>query len=156
MKKQEISDNNDEKIVTIRLQEWSIKYLLGALRLGINAEDWCAQLSMSESGTADTHSGKWIMRIAFIIDEINKQTNISTEEKEYGDYSVLDQVQTMVDEQCRKYQEYWANDPKTIKAQEDFKKRLKESRNTEFEPITYIPHEEPTKQELLEGANLPF
>jgi len=107
MENQLTNPKSQEDIVTIKLEKWSIKYLLGALRLGINAEDWCAGLTMTSINSYDTHSGKWIMRIAFLIDEIKRQTGEETEDMEYGECNSLNDIQLMVNKKCKEYCDYW-------------------------------------------------
>ena len=40
-----LKNNDIEKEVTIKLKEWEIPYLLGAVSLGVYLEDWCAALT---------------------------------------------------------------------------------------------------------------
>jgi len=61
-----------QKVVVIKLKKWQIPRLLGAMRLGIWAEDWCAALVQSGINTYDTHSGMWIFSVGTIIDSIKK------------------------------------------------------------------------------------
>lgn len=90
------SNENETELVTIQLEKWQIKYLLGALRLGINAEGWCANLSFAESLTADTHNAKYIVRIANVIETIGKQSGVTQEEYEYGQPEYRQQIDEWV------------------------------------------------------------
>lgn len=113
-----------DKEVTIKLGALQIPYLLGAARLGIWAESWCAALSQTEFGSYDTHSGRWILQVGYIIKQIKKQTGIKTENKEYGDKETLDWVEKLVNKQCRKnvrnfekMEEKWLKEGLTKKAE---------------------------------------
>lgn len=90
----------DEQEVTIKLKVWQVKHLLGASRLGIWAEDWCAALWQTAHDSYDTHSGKWMCRIGYIIDQIKSQTGVTEEDTEYGDADELNTIQTLVNAQC--------------------------------------------------------
>lgn len=91
-----------EKEATIKLKKWQIPYLLGAARLGIWCEDWCAGIIQTAINSYDTHSGRWIMKVGYILDQIKEQTGIKDEEKEYGYDDALNAIQKWVDEECLK------------------------------------------------------
>lgn len=132
--------NNDdlEKEVIIKLKKWQIPYLLGAARLGIWCEDWCAGLIQTACNSYDTHSGKWILKVGYIIDLIKEQTGIKEEEKEYGYDDALKNIEEWVNKQCKqneeemakweeeRYREYQAKEktPEEIEAEERFKKQI--------------------------------
>lgn len=96
--------NNDdlEKEVTIKLKKWQVPYLLGAVRLGIWNEDWCAGLVQTGINTYDTHSARWVGRVVFVIEQIKTQTGITQEETEHGCKEVLSFIQKKIDEECIK------------------------------------------------------
>lgn len=98
-----------EKEVVIKLKKWQVEKLLGAARLGIWAEDWCAALIQTNINSYDTHSGRWILRVGYVIDEIKKQTGVIEEDKEYGrTTSVLEDIDKWVNEQCKVNVDNWA------------------------------------------------
>ena len=80
-----MTEKEQESEVIIKLKGWQIPYLLGACRLGIWAEDWCAVLMQTASGSYDTHSAKWIFKVSHIIDTIKQQSDFDIEETEYDD-----------------------------------------------------------------------
>ena len=125
------SDNSAEKKAQITLNDWQISYLLGAARLGIWAESWCAELVMSGIGTCDTHSGKWILRVGKIIDQVKEQTGISEEDTEYGSKSALDWVEKLVKSQSKKNDAYW--EKQYIKERREDEERKKNTKGTEAE-----------------------
>ncbi|EKD57580.1 MAG: hypothetical protein ACD_57C00224G0003 [uncultured bacterium] len=96
---------SNQNCVRIKLEKWQIPYLLGAARLGLSAEDWCAALIQTSMGTYDTHSAKWILAVAHIIDSIKKQTGIVEEDKEYGYTCTLGQIERMINSECDKNEE---------------------------------------------------
>lgn len=103
-----MEDQDEEREVTIKLKAWQIPHLLGAARLGIWLEDWCGALVQTEINTYDTHSGKWILRLAYIIDQIKQQTGIETEYKEYGSAKGwLEEIEKWVDGQCKENERRW-------------------------------------------------
>lgn len=94
--------DNIEKFVTIKLKDWQIPLALGAMRLGIWLEDWCAALVQTDINSYDTHSGRWILQVGSIIDQIKKQTGINKEDKEYGSSAVwLKEINRWVAKQCQ-------------------------------------------------------
>jgi hypothetical protein len=97
---QQLNKDDLEKEVTIKLKKWQIPYLLGAARLGIWNEDWCAGLIQTAINSYDTHSARLIMKVAYILDEIKKQTGITDEDKEYACNEAVNIIQKWVDEEC--------------------------------------------------------
>lgn len=95
-------EKQEEKQVTVKLGASQIPYLLGAARLGIWAESWCATYSQTEFGSYDTHSRRWILQVGYIIKQIKKQTGIKKENKEYGDKETLGLIEKLVQKQCQK------------------------------------------------------
>ena len=95
-----MTEKEQESEVIIKLKGWQIPYLLGACRLGIWAEDWCAGLMQTASGSYDTHSNKWIFKVAHIIDTIKQQSDFDIEETEYGNDEVLNAIDYLIDAQC--------------------------------------------------------
>ncbi len=90
-----------QETVTISLPKESISSLLGALRLGIWLENWCANLCMTGIGTYDSHSWRWSKHILNAMDLIKKQTGIQDEFKEYGECNgFLDEMADWVNKQC--------------------------------------------------------
>ena len=107
-----------QKVVVIKLKKWQIPRLLGAMRLGIWTEDWCAALVQSGINTYDTHSGMWIFSVGTIIDSIKKQTGVDKEDKEYGEYEqCLKEIEIWVDKQCK------TNEENSRKRQEEENKK---------------------------------
>lgn len=78
-----INQTNLEKEVVIKLNNWQIAYLLGAVRLGIFVENWGASLNYS-IGCCDSHSLRWKNKVAKIISTITEQTGIDEENTEHG------------------------------------------------------------------------
>lgn len=108
-----MTEKEQESEVNIKLKGWQIPYLLGACRLGIWAEDWCAGLMQTASGSYDTHSAKWIFKVSDIIDTIKQQSDFDIEETEYGDEEVLNAIDSLIDAQCvinEKNLENWENE----------------------------------------------
>jgi len=108
-----MTEKEQESEVNIKLKGWQIPYLLGACRLGIWAEDWCAGLMQTASGSYDTHSAKWIFKVSDIIDTIKQQSDFDIEETEYGDEEVLNAIDSLIDAQCvinEKNLENWGNE----------------------------------------------
>src|SRR3989338_2784596 len=96
--------NDKEKEVTITLKKWQVEKLLGAARMGIWVEDWCFHLRCSDSGWTDTRSGKWILRVGYIIDQIKKQTRVDYEDKAYGrETSAARKIDELVFSQCEEW-----------------------------------------------------
>lgn len=102
-------DVSEEQVI-IKLKRWQIPYLLGAARLGIWTEDWCAGLDQTRANCYDTHSARWICRIDYIIDLIKNQTEITDEYKEYGGDWALGIIEEWVNEECKRNEELAAED----------------------------------------------
>lgn len=97
----------NQKYAYIKLEKWQVPYLLGATRLGIRTEDWCAYLVQTCIGTYDTDSAKWILAVGHIIDSVKHQTGVTDEEKEYGYSDPLEKIENMVNDVCDKNLKYW-------------------------------------------------
>ena len=96
------------KKITIEVTERELSYLLGAIRLGVWLEDWCAGLAQTAINSYDTHSIKWCIRVLKILDEMKKQSKVTEEWKEYGevDYAI-DVIGKFVEEECEKNCKNW-------------------------------------------------
>ncbi len=109
--------------VTITFEKGTISHLLGALRLGMWLEEWCAGLVQTAIGTYDSHSLKWCWVVTDLINQIKEQTGETEEWKEYGECDVsIGNIGKWVATKCAEYEkeadEYFAsqqarNDPTT-------------------------------------------
>lgn len=133
------NQENQDKEVVIKLKAWQVPYLLGAARLGIWAEDWCASLTQTNVNCYDTHSGKWILKVGHIIQQIKEQTGEQKEDKEYAEEQMtLELIEKFVEEECQRNCEAWKEaeekeykdyqekekTPKEIEAEEKSKKQV--------------------------------
>lgn len=100
---QQNNQNDNEKEVTITLQKWQVEYLLGAARMGIWVQHWSSNLAYNAGCFADTHAGKWMLNVGYIIDQIKKQTGIDSEYKEYGDSGFVENISKLVERQCKEW-----------------------------------------------------
>lgn len=103
-KKMHSKQKADERKVNITLDEYLIKYLLGAVNLGITLEDLCAYDAYSY-GTVDTHSLKWQLKVLLLYQEIIKQTGVIEVYKEYGDWFDKTGIAEYVSSNCKKREE---------------------------------------------------
>ena len=92
---------NDEQEVVIKLKRGQIPYLLGAARLGILVQTWCARLWYAQAGRADEHLLDYRVSVGNTIKEIKEQTNIDEETAERGYLEVIDDFVT---DQCKTYE----------------------------------------------------
>ncbi len=133
------NQENQDREVVIKLKAWQVPYLLGSARLGIWAEDWCASLTQTNINCYDTHSGKWILKVGYIIQQIKEQAGIQQEDKEYAEEQMtLELIDKWVEEECKRnckaweeaekieYEAYQAKEktPEEIEAEEKPKKQV--------------------------------
>ena len=91
-----------EENVMISIPKAYVPHLLGALRLGLRLENWCASLCMTEIGTYDSWSRHWSGNISHMINSTKEQTGVQDEFKAYGcSEGWLDEMSVWVDGQCR-------------------------------------------------------
>jgi hypothetical protein len=113
---------SEDEIVVINLERWRIPYLLGALRLGMRCEDWCAEQLQTPLGSYDTYSPRWIMKIAGIIKLISIQTGIEEEYRGSGYPEILNYIQKLINKDCAaQFEELHKNTESVLKKQ-SFKK----------------------------------
>ncbi len=94
----------DQQLVTITIDKRFIPCLLGALRLGVWLEDWCACLVQSAIGTYDSHSRRWCNTIIHLIVSIKEQTGADQEWKEYAESDVtIEDIAKWVEAKCAEY-----------------------------------------------------
>lgn len=89
-----------EKQINITLRKWQIRYLLGAIRLGIYAELWGNALYGAAVCGGDTRSARWRTSVNDIIATINSQTNITEEYKADGCSAAVKIIDDLVDKEC--------------------------------------------------------
>ena len=133
------NQENQDREVVIKLKAWQVPYLLGSARLGIWAEDWCASLVQTNVNCYDTHSGKWILQVGNIIQQIKEQTGVQKEDKEYAEENMtLELIDKWVEEECQRNCEAWneaeareykayqekEKTPEEIKEEEKLKKQV--------------------------------
>lgn len=92
----------EDKDVVIRLKDWQVPRLLGALRLGILLEDWCASIVQNSINTFDRHSERWTSSVDYIAKQIIDQTGVMDEETEYASSAVLQYIGKWVGAQCKR------------------------------------------------------
>lgn len=75
-----------EKEITLTLTapKQYFSELFGAVRLGVWLEDWCATLEQCSIDTADTRSYKWCMRVLWMLEQMQDNTGVKSEWKEYA------------------------------------------------------------------------
>lgn len=124
---QKVKKSNKDHEVVIKLKAWQVENLLGAARLGIWAEHWCAVLVQSNINTYDTHSARWILSVGYIIDSIKAQTGVVEENKEYGMTCMLEEIEQFVDAKSKQYEKQYLGQPEgdesnaeNIKRKEDY------------------------------------
>lgn len=91
----------EDKDVVIYLKDWQVPRLLGALRLGILLEDWCASIVQNSINTFDHHSERWTSSVDYIAKQIIEQSGVMDEETEYASSSVLKYIGKWVGAQCK-------------------------------------------------------
>lgn len=96
-------ENN--KKINMELDASQVPYLLGAIRLGIWVNDWCAALSYSVRRTVDTRAGRSISHMTQIIDQIKQQTSISHEMKPDAHSFAMKQIVDLISKECKKFEE---------------------------------------------------
>jgi len=98
-----IDEKTAQKEFTIKLKGWQITRLIGAARLGIQAEHWCAGLVQTGAGASDMESMKWISSVRYTIDEVKKQTKVKHEDRGYGEADgVIEEIDKWVNDKCEK------------------------------------------------------
>jgi hypothetical protein len=96
--------SKNDGFVTIKLEKWQVKHLIGAMRLGIWSQDWCATLVQTIS-VCDTDSLRWMANVNYLIEMITAQTGVSAEERGmYADNVTLNIIQGLVNKQCQQYE----------------------------------------------------
>lgn len=71
--------NEPEKEIIIKLKDWHIPHLLGAIRLGITLEDWCSDAFFIETCSSDSQTPHWQSVVVGAKQEIIKQSGIDKE-----------------------------------------------------------------------------
>ncbi len=90
--------------LTIVATEWELSELFGAIRLGVWLEDWCATLTQTAIDSYDTHSYKWCMRVLHQLEDMEKQTGITYESKEYAqDDWAVSLIEAFVDKKASEF-----------------------------------------------------
>lgn len=92
----------EDKDVIIHLKDWQVPRLLGALRLGILLEDWCASIVQNSINTFDHHSERWTSSVDYIAEQIAEQTGVMDEETEYASSAVLKYIGKWVGAECKR------------------------------------------------------
>ncbi len=92
------------EVVTITLTRHLIPCLLGAARLGIWLESWCAMMYWLALDHHDSGSMKWCNSVNRLTNEIKQQTGITEEYKEYGEAEqFIDIIEKFVGDECDRY-----------------------------------------------------